>query len=37
MAYLSDVVGKPIIDIEGENIGKVSEILAGKKECPILW
>jgi magnesium transporter len=32
MAYLSDVVGKPIIDIEGENIGKVTEILAIRKE-----
>jgi magnesium transporter len=28
MAYLSDVVGKPVIDVEGENIGKVAEILA---------
>jgi sporulation protein YlmC with PRC-barrel domain len=28
MAYLSDVVGKPVIDVEGENIGKVTEILA---------
>jgi magnesium transporter len=32
MAYLSDVVGKPVIDVEGENIGKVAEILAIRTE-----
>ena len=32
MAYLSDVVGKPVIDVEGENIGKVTDILAVRKE-----
>ncbi len=32
MAYLSDVVGKPVIDVEGENFGKVTEILAIRTE-----